>query len=402
MPRPKKPTYEYVEKLQRYRKRIKDADGKYVSLYAKTPDELTDKIREVEEAIARKQEDLLHPFVADYAEQWLRLHTADMSQANSTLYHSMIRNHVVPVIGHLRLSAVKPDDAKTVMVRLASSSASLQSKVLNTMRKMFDNAVDNDLLQKNPCAKLKNNGYRSKQKTALTADQQQTLREAVAGTRAEPFVLLGLYTGMRREEILGLQWDCVKLNAKAPHVIVNRALRWEHNRPVVDEILKSDAARRTIPIPAALTEYLSRIQKPSGHVVGGDPLTQTQFKNLWKLVTNRMVGEKTYSVPYSPTKEKATFIREPGAKSRGGNFCYTIDFEVTPHLLRHTYITELIMAGCDVKTVQYLAGHADVKVTLDIYTHLRDKSPDRLMSAVNMAFGIKNEVNSEASAPQAV
>ena len=51
MPRPKKPIYEYVEKLDRYRKRIKDADGKYVAIYGKTPDELTRKIAESEAQI---------------------------------------------------------------------------------------------------------------------------------------------------------------------------------------------------------------------------------------------------------------------------------------------------------------------------------------------------------------
>ena len=44
MPRPKKPTYEFVERLKLYRKRIKDADGKYVAIYGKTPDELTQKL----------------------------------------------------------------------------------------------------------------------------------------------------------------------------------------------------------------------------------------------------------------------------------------------------------------------------------------------------------------------
>ena len=51
MPRPKKPTYESVEKLGRYRKRIKDADGKYVAIYGKTPEELTAKLAEAQEQI---------------------------------------------------------------------------------------------------------------------------------------------------------------------------------------------------------------------------------------------------------------------------------------------------------------------------------------------------------------
>jgi len=46
---------------------------------------------------------------------------------------------------------------------------------------------------------------------------------------------------------------------------------------------------------------------------------------------------------------------------------YTLDFDVTPHLLRHTYITNLLYAGVDSKTVQYLAGHENSKTTMDLY-----------------------------------
>ncbi len=333
-----------------------------------------------------------NPLVRDYAAQWLRLATADMRPKNRELYVSCINLHVLPIIGEKRITEVQPDDARLVMIALADKSASLQSKVLNTMRKMFENAVDNELISRNPCTKLKAGGYKSKEKAALTTEQSQILLDAVSSTRAEPFVMLGLYTGMRREEILGLCWDCVHLDKKTPFVEVKRALRWENSRPVVSEVLKSDAAQRSIPIPAILAEYLTERQQPEGHVVGGEPLSQTQFKNLWRIVENRMVGEKTYVVPYSPSRERVTFIRKKGAKSRGGNFRYTIDFPVSPHILRHTYITNLILSSADLKTVQYLAGHANIKITLDIYTHLTDRSPEKLMEQVNKAFEVKFEV----------
>lgn len=395
MPRPKKPRYEFVERLGLYRKRIKDTDGKYVAIYGKTPDELTEKIAEAQRMIEQGEADRANPFVKDYAAKWLELVTADMRSKNKELYESSINLHVLPILGSKRLSEVQPDDARLVMIALADKSASLQGKVLNTMRKMFENAVDNNLISRNPCAKLKSGGYKSKEKTALTAEQTQTLLEAVRGTRAEPFIMLGLYTGMRREEILGLCWDCVNLNGKAPYVEVKRALRWENCRPVVSEVLKSNAAQRTIPIPPQLSDYLKEMQQLAGYVIGGEPLSQTQFKNLWRIVENRRVGEKTYVVPYSPSHAKATFIREKGAKSRGGDFYYTIDFSVSPHILRHTYITNLILSGADLKTVQYLAGHANIKVTLDIYTHLTDRSPEKLLAQVNKAFEVKNEVKTE-------
>ena len=50
---------------------------------------------------------------------------------------------------------------------------------------------------------------------------------------------------------------------------------------------------------------------------------------------------------------------------------YTLDFDVTPHQLRHTYITNLLYAGVDPKTVQYHAGHENSKTTMDIYAKVK-------------------------------
>lgn len=64
----------------------------------------------------------------------------------------------------------------------------------------------------------------------------------------------------------------------------------------------------------------------------------------------------------------------------------TLDFNVTPHLLRHTYITNLIHEGVDPKTVQYLAGHENSKVTMDIYAKVKYNKPWELAAVVNDAF----------------
>ena len=64
----------------------------------------------------------------------------------------------------------------------------------------------------------------------------------------------------------------------------------------------------------------------------------------------------------------------------------TLDFMPTPHILRHTYITRLILGGMDLKRVQYLAGHADPKVTLQIYTDLMGHAPEDLIGDVTAVF----------------
>lgn len=64
---------------------------------------------------------------------------------------------------------------------------------------------------------------------------------------------------------------------------------------------------------------------------------------------------------------------------------------MTPHQLRHTYITNLIHAGVDPKTVQYLASHENSKVTMDIYAKVKYNKPEELSAVVNEALYSKNE-----------
>ena len=59
---------------------------------------------------------------------------------------------------------------------------------------------------------------------------------------------------------------------------------------------------------------------------------------------------------------------------------------MTPHMLRHTYITNIIYAGVDPKTAQYLAGHKNSKVTMDIYAKIKYNKPEAIADTVNEAF----------------
>ena len=72
--------------------------------------------------------------------------------------------------------------------------------------------------------------------------------------------------------------------------------------------------------------------------------------------------------------------------AHNGEVVYSLDFQVTPHQLRHTYITNLIYAAVDPKTVQYLAGHENSKITMDIYAKVKYNRPQELASVVNSAF----------------
>ena len=406
MPRPKKPTYEYVAKLGRYRKRIKDVDGAYVAVYGRTPEELTRKLEEAERSIAEGVARRDSPTVADYVETWISLQTPGMKHKYKESMIGALRLHVVPVIGALELAAVRPDDVQKVMAQLAGKSESLNGKVRQALRKVFRAAKQNGLIDADPCAEIQGRGKKTRRLRPLTPAQVETLLEAVAGTPAETFVRLALFAGLRREEALGLKWDSVNLDAAVPSLTVRRTVTFAGNMPVIDEDLKTTAAYRTIPIPEQLDNHLEKIKplsEASGFVctASKNPPTNSTWKNLWRYVRARQTGEATYKKRTASGTETVTFNRERGAKSRGADFRYSIDFPVTPHQLRHTYCTTLILSGANIKRVQYLMGHADIRVTLEIYSHLVENSPESLIGDVAQAFAVKSEVKTESTAPKA-
>lgn len=390
MARPKKPKYEYVEKLNLYRKRVKDVNGKYVAVYGRTPDELTEKLVEFSELQALGAENKDNPFFNDYAQRWMDLHSANLTFGGRTDYQSCIDCNIKPYMQGKRIKEVRPDDIKELMLGVVEKSESIYNKTYMLVKQILTSACENGLITTNPCPTIHKGGVPAKERQALTREQTAVLLDAVKNTKAYLFCMIGLYAGLRREEILGLKWDCVRLD-KTPCIEVQRALRFEHNRPVVSDRLKTKASRRVIPIPPQLVEALKEEKSisDSEFVIRNSedgPISGTQFKRLWNYVVRRTEKDRVYYRYVDGVKTAHHVEAKLGEKAKRGGFTYTIDFEVTPHILRHTYITNLLLAGVDVKTVQYLAGHERAKITLDIYAHLTYNRPEEILGKVNLAF----------------
>lgn len=400
MARPRKPKYEYVEKLKLYRKRIKDTDGKYVAIYGSSPDELTEKIKEAERQIQQAAYNIAYPTLDSYADKWLEMHSPGVSDRTMRDYRYIVNHFIKAPLGHRRLNEITQDDIKTALLLAADKSESVHRKAVMLYKQIFDSAVDSGKITQTPCKKLGKGGKPAKEKKALTDEQVSILLDALSTARTDiiPFVMIGLYAGLRKEEIMGLKWCNVTLEGNAPHISVRSALRWVKNRPVVSDELKSRAAKRDVPIPSQLVDCLKRHkEKSTSEFVfsgkDGQPKTEVQFVSMWKSVLSRTTKERTY-VRYLDNGEKVIKTISPtkGQKAFHQRHSYVIDFHVTPHILRHTYITNLLLAGVDVKTVQYLAGHEHAKVTLDIYAHLTYNKPEDIIDKINKAFEVKNEV----------
>ena len=304
-----------------------------------------------------------------------------------------VKNCIIKPLGHMYMADMTTDDIKMALVPASKKSVSVYRSVTMLIKCIFYSAEDSHIIDENPTKRISaKGGIPEKGKEALTDEQVQILLDSIRGLPPYVFVMIGLYAGLRREEILGLKWDCVFLDADVPYLSVKRAWHTEHNRSVILDELKTKAAYRDVPLPDCLTECLreAKANSKSEFVIAnrdGDPLTYTQFVRVWKYITTRSTKERTYVRYVNGQRIKHTVKPVLGEKAVHNNtVVYTMDFQVTPHQLRHTYITNLIYAMVDPKTVQYLAGHQNSKITMDIYAKVKYNRLRELAAVVNSAF----------------
>lgn len=392
------PEFYYSEKRQAYRKRLKNPlTGAWdVEVWGRTKAECRAKADARAAELAGAAAERLAPggvLVYEYAQTWYKLNTHGLGTKRCEDYQNAINNHICPAIGNKRLDAVTLDDGLNIL-RHSPQSKSSQQKIVTTLKRIFKAAADNDLIRRSPFTDLKPGGKPAAEKEPLTKEQQAALLAAVKGKDVETLVLLCLYLGLRREEALGLKWDCVYLDAATPYVDVRRALRWEHNKPVLGDKLKSKAAYRKLPIPPLLLAHLRTMPHKGDfvcHRADGEAHSASSYRRAWEDITEQEIKPVTYKS--NRTGEPVTRELAAGDKVPYRRAVACLDFHLTPHILRHTYITELFTSGADVKTVQYLAGHSSVQITLNIYTHLMANRPEDTAGAVLAAFGIGGQAS---------
>ena len=133
--------------IQYYRTRITDADGKELSLYAATCEELYEKQlearKQVEEIIFHRQ----HPTVAEYGEKWLLMQSAKVSASTLRGYTRDMTNYIIKPLGEMYMEEVTADDIRLAIVPLSKKSEGLYNKVSKQLVELHSSASDNRLLR---------------------------------------------------------------------------------------------------------------------------------------------------------------------------------------------------------------------------------------------------------------
>lgn len=282
--------------------------------------------------------------------------TADTYKAwfSTILYDPIMNTPITDIVPRdLRQWIAKKDDE-------GYSYSTINGYYTGLIRPALDMAVEDGVIPKNPaCFKLTamidKNG---KQRRGLTKTEVEILIDHLENSdreacqRNKGFIELLLYSGMRVSELCGLTTNDIDYVNKELHI--NKQLV---RKDGIYEIMrtKSDSGARTIPITDDINRALVMIE---------------QYNEPCVYEVNGISG-------FLLTGRNGLPAERGGLLRKYKNICSQIDkefgtslSETSLHSLRHTYCTNLISAGMNVKIVQYLMGHSNAATTLNIYAHI--------------------------------
>ena len=191
MARKKKLIPEYgktlIKGVEYYRTRIEDADGKRVSLYALTAEELYDKVEEAKQLIKEAKFRRSTPTVKEYCEKWLLMQSANIRVTTLNDYRSKVKNYIIAPLGHKYMAEVTPDDVRLAILPAAKKSASVYRSVQMLYKSIFASAEESNIIDHSPCTKLSaKGGVPQKDKDALSDEQAEAGLQSTENEKLPP------------------------------------------------------------------------------------------------------------------------------------------------------------------------------------------------------------------------
>ena len=178
---------------QYYRTRVTDQQGRRVSLYARTREELYQKEQEAIQQIENKTYRRSTPTVEEYCEKWLLMQSAQIRMTTLIDYTSKVKNYIIKPLGDMHMGDVTADDIRLALLAASKKSASVYKSVSVIYKCIFTAAMESKIIDENPTIYLKENvgGIPQKERLPLTDEQVDKLLDAIYGLPPYVFVMLG-------------------------------------------------------------------------------------------------------------------------------------------------------------------------------------------------------------------
>lgn len=308
--------------------------------------------------------------VTAWFEYWIENIKGDSIRPNTIRnYKERFEHNIKKCIGNMILSEVKPMHCQNVLNQMKDnykSSTIYQTKI--TLYCMFSDAVENDVIYKNPVTKgIKHNiGKEPKKVRALTIDEQKRFLEvAEKSSNYNQFAFI-LQTGLRTGGLIGLKWSDIDWEKRVIHIQRSMEYRYSVGEWRIGEP-KSKSGYRDVP----LTEEAVAILKRQKEKLKETKVINMQFKEHVFLCRK---GEPTKNSAYDTSLFK--LCDKAGIR------------RFSMHVLRHTTATRCIEGGMRPKTLQVILGHANVGITMILYVDVTEEEKIKEVEKIGSALKI--------------
>ena len=264
--------------------------------------------------------------------------------------------------GSRKISDIRISDAKLWLIQMQKSGRGYSSihTIRGVLRPAFRMAVDDDVLLKNPfefqlATIIINDSIR---REAITKKQERMFLKFVKDDPHFSKYYEGIYilfkTGMRISEFCGLTIHDIDMKERT--IDINHQLQRLSDMEYIIEPTKTNSGKRVLPMTQDVYECFQTILK-NRKAPKKEPMVGKYVGFLYLDKNGMPMVALHWQKYFDHICEKYNKIyREQIPK-------------ITPHVCRHTYCTNMALAGMNPKTLQYLMGHSEIGVTLDVYTH---------------------------------
>ena len=277
---------------------------------------------------------------------YMQLYKRKLAEKTRESY-ARLQEIISPILGDMQLEAISPDDVQAAIVAAEIQAGSRQAQLVYTLlHAVFRRAVRSKHLRENPVDAIDKPEHIGQEGRSLEGDDWIAL-EPIISTNAA--YALMCFAGLRRGETLALRRADIDLCAGIIHVSRQR-IRVKGVLQITTP--KSSAGVRDIPIAPELRPILdqaTRFLLPNALIV---PIAPETLAHRWKKDQQKAGIRQTYRL----------------------------------HDLRHTYATRLVLAGVNLRVLQYTIGHADYQLTVKTYTHIGASAAKSELSRVYAAL----------------
>jgi integrase len=294
--------------------------------------------------------------VADHLRTWLA--GLDRKPATLEAYRRVVERHLVPALGRLRMQHLTPPQIKAAYRALQDDkglSPTTVQLVHQVLSKALSDAVDDGLLGANPAGKVRAPARDTPEMHTWSREQASAFLRHVEGERLAAMWRLFLTAGMRRGEVAALRWQDVDLERGSLSVRQTGNMIgnvWTVGTPKGRK--DASAKTRRLSLDAGTVEALRRhrtLQLQERMAWGGD----------WQ--DHGLVFVREDGAPLNPS----TIGQQLTVRARHAGLPH-----VRVHDLRHTYATLALEAGVHPKVVSERLGHANIGITLNLYSHVTE------------------------------